>query len=361
MAENRPVRFGIIGCADIARKVSRAISLIPNATISAVGSRRLEKAVKFAVDNNIPTSAKLYGSYDDVLDDPDVDAVYVPLPTSLHLRWAVLAAEKKKHVLLEKPVALHVTELDRILEVCEANRVQFMDGTMWLHNPRTRIMADILSDAERLGEIQSIHSTSSFTPPPEFFEKNIRVKPDLDALGALGDAGWYCIGAILWAVSYGLPNAVTALPPVEFNEDGVIMTCGASLFWEDNKTATFYCSFLAHESMDIAVHGSRGAIHVTDFIIPFAEDAATFTFSGRGGFGGEDGMHLGWETTPEDVRVELRIPQEALMVQEFATLVKGVWGGAAPERKWAEVSRKTQLLLDAVDKSIKLGYRPVEM
>ncbi|XP_068643564.1 uncharacterized oxidoreductase At4g09670-like [Aristolochia californica] len=362
MAEIRPVRFGIIGCAEIARKMSRAMSLTPNATVSAIGSRRLEKAVKFAADNNLPASVKLYGSYEDVLDDPDVDAVYLPLPTSIHVRWAVLAAEKKKHVLLEKPVALHVTELDRILEACEANRVQFMDSTMWLHNPRTRIMRDILSDTERFGAIQSIHSSSSFSPPQEFFEKNIRVKPDLDALGALGDAGWYCISAILWAVDYRLPTTVTSLPAAKLNEDGVILTCGASLFWEDNKIATFYCSFLAHESMDLAVHGSHGALHVTDFIIPFVEDSASFTISSRAGLGVEDGMHLGWDKTPEEIRVELHIPQEALMVQEFAWLVGHIReGGEAPDKKWPEVSRKTQLVLDAVDKSIALGYKPVEL
>ncbi|KAJ7969738.1 Oxidoreductase-like protein [Quillaja saponaria] len=72
-----------------------------------------------------------------VLDDPDVDAVHIPLPTSLHVRWAVLAAQKKKHVLLEKPVALNTAEFDVITEACENNRVQFMDCTMWMHHPRT--------------------------------------------------------------------------------------------------------------------------------------------------------------------------------------------------------------------------------
>ncbi|KAF6149331.1 hypothetical protein GIB67_026187 [Kingdonia uniflora] len=149
------IRFGILGCAEIARKVSRAITLSPNTTLHAVSSRTIEKAQKFASENNFPLSAKIYGSYEALLDDPDVDAVYVPLPTSLHVRWAVLAAEKKKHLLLEKPVAVNVGEFDRIVEACEVNGVQLMDGTMWMHHPRTKKMKEFLSNSPRFGQLKS--------------------------------------------------------------------------------------------------------------------------------------------------------------------------------------------------------------
>lgn len=151
-----PIRFGIIGCADIARKLSRAINLTPNACLAAVGSRSSEKAAQFATANNFPATAKVYGSYDGVLDDPEIDAVYMPLPTSLHVRWAVLAAEKKKHVLLEKPVALNAVEFDKIIEACERNGVQFMDGTMLMHHPRTSKIKEILSDSENFGELKAV-------------------------------------------------------------------------------------------------------------------------------------------------------------------------------------------------------------
>ncbi|GMP80085.1 hypothetical protein CsSME_00035323 [Camellia sinensis var. sinensis] len=208
-----PVRFGILGCATIARMLSRAIRLAPNASISAIGSRSIDKASKFASENGFPASAKVYGSYEAVLDDPEVDAVYVPLPTSLHLKWAVLAAEKKKkHLLLEKPVALDVKELDTILEACESNGVQFMDATMWMHHPRTAKMKEFLSDPRRFGQLKSIHSIFTFDAGPDFLNNNIRVKPDL---GALGDAGWYCIRAILWVVDY---NPFSLLNPSETDE-----------------------------------------------------------------------------------------------------------------------------------------------
>ena len=157
-----PIRFGILGCADIARKVSRAIALAPNATVVAVSSRSIDKAARFAASNGFP-SAKVYGSYDAVLDDPNVDAVYVPLPTSLHRRWAVAAADKKKHLLLEKPVALNAEEFDQIVAACEANGVQFMDGTMWMHHPRTAKMREFLSDSERFGELKSVCISKSMS------------------------------------------------------------------------------------------------------------------------------------------------------------------------------------------------------
>ena len=157
MSDTQKIRFGILGCADIARKLSRAITLSPHATLYAIGSRSLEKATLFASSNNFPPSAKIYGSYDDVLNDPDVDAVYIPLPTSLHVKWAVLAAEKKKHVLLEKPVALNVGEFDVILDACDKNGVQLMDSTMWMHHPRAAKMKEFLSDAHKFGELKSVY------------------------------------------------------------------------------------------------------------------------------------------------------------------------------------------------------------
>lgn len=124
-----PICFGILGCGEIARKLARAINLSPNSTLSAVSSPSIEKARKFAEKNGLIGSdnddviVKVYGSYEELLDDPTVDAVYVPLPTSLHVRWAVSVARRKKHLLLQKPTALHVPELDKILEACEENVV----------------------------------------------------------------------------------------------------------------------------------------------------------------------------------------------------------------------------------------------
>ncbi|KAF3680065.1 putative transcription repressor KAN1-like [Capsicum annuum] len=151
-----PIHFGIIGCAEIARKVSRAIYLSPNSTLHAIASRSIEKANNFAIKNNLlSNSLKIYGSYSELLDDPLVDAVYMPLPTSLHLHWAICAAEKKKHLLLEKPTALNVEELDKIVDACEKNGVQFMDASMWYHHPRTCKMMEMILDSKLFGHVKA--------------------------------------------------------------------------------------------------------------------------------------------------------------------------------------------------------------
>ncbi|KAI3794385.1 hypothetical protein L1987_37016 [Smallanthus sonchifolius] len=356
--EKTQVHFGILGCAEIASKVCRAINLSPNSILRAISSRSIEKAKQFAIKNSLSESVKVYGSYEEVLDDPFVDAVYVPLPTSLHLKWAVLAAEKKKHVLLEKPTALDVGELDRILDACESNGVQFMDGSMWYHHPRTARMKEFISDPTLFGQVKTIYSSSSFFPPPQFFETNIRTKADLDAFGALGDAGWYCIGAILWAMNYKMPTTVTALPATIRNSDGVIMSTTVAFHWEqEGTTATFYCSFLSHETMDVLVLGSKGSFHVEDLIIPYEESSASFNFTSGASFAD---LHIGWNMKEQEVQVHNELPQEALMVKEFSRLVKGIKDSSIrPDTKWREVSRTSQVVLDALKLSVDSGFKRV--
>ncbi|KAK7270397.1 hypothetical protein RIF29_23497 [Crotalaria pallida] len=353
------IQIGVVGCADIARKVSRAITLSPNATISAVASRSYDKAASFAADNSFPPTAKVYGSYEALLDDPDVDAVYMPLPTSLHLKWALLAATKKKHLLLEKPVALDVGEFDEIAEACEYNGLQFMDNTMWVHHPRTTAITHFLTDPHRFGLLKSVNSCFTFAADADYLKNNIRVKPNLDSLGSLGDVGWYCITASLLTANYELPKTVIASPEPVLNQDGVILECGASLYWEDGKVATFRCSFLANLTMDITAIGTKGNLHVHDFGIPFHEKEASFSAGTQTSF---NDLATGWSSQPTKHTVKTHLPQEARLVTEFARLVGEIkYKNSKPEKKWPIISRKTQLVLDAVKTSIQRGCEPVQI
>uniref|UniRef100_A0A1D1YDX3 Putative oxidoreductase At4g09670 n=1 Tax=Anthurium amnicola TaxID=1678845 RepID=A0A1D1YDX3_9ARAE len=353
-------RFGIIGCAEIARKLTRAIRLAPNASLVAVGSRSLDKSRRFVADNGLdPAAVAAYGSYQEVLDDPRVDAVYVPLPTSLHVPWAVAAAGSGKHLLLEKPTALCASDLDKILAACDDAGVQFMDSTMWMHHPRTAEMRRLLSDPLRFGHLKSVHSIFTFGADSGFLENDIRVKPDLDALGALGDVGWYCIRSILWAANYELPKTVIAFRGPVSNEAGVILSCGSSLLWEDGKMATFHGSFLSHLTMELSVIGTTGTLHLSDFVIPFEEGSASFTFASDAGF---TELVTGWQPLPSKHVVNADLPQEARMVMEFSRLVGRVKDSVSePDKKWPEITRKTQLVLDAVKASIEKGCQPVEI
>ncbi|KAJ3675525.1 hypothetical protein LUZ60_004567 [Juncus effusus] len=359
---NNPIRFGILGCAMIARKFCRAVSLLPvgSATISAVASRSLDKAQSFVDSNstNLPSSVKILSSYESLLDETSIDAVYIPLPTSLHVEWAVKAAERRKHVLLEKPAAICAEDLERILESCANNGVFFMDGTMWVHHPRTAEMKRAIDDPDWIGELRLIYSSCSFLATSDFLQTNIRVKPDLDSLGALGDLGWYCIGSILFCTDFNLPQFVVASPSLHLNPSNIILSCTASLHWPNrNLIATMYCSFLSHISMDLSLHGSRGTILVKDLTIPYKENEASFDINSGAHFAE---LHIGWSKKPEEVRVRNEIPQEGFMVLEFAKEAKKVRDEKlSPSLKWAEFSRKTQLVLDAVKKSIDDGFQPV--
>ncbi|KAK2421427.1 putative oxidoreductase [Trifolium repens] len=362
MADETKVRFGILGCAQISIKLCKALSKAPNATLIAIGSRSLEKATTFATEQVLPEAVRVYGSYEAVVEDDEIDAVYIPLPTALHVTWAVKAAERGKHVLLEKPVAMNVAELDRILEACEVNGVQFMDGTMWIHHPRTKKMKEALSDEKRFGQLKWIHSCMTYNPGPEFFKNSIRMKPDLDGLGALGDVGWYSIQAILWSVNYEVPKSVLAFPKATFNEDNVIISCGSSLHWEDGKSATFHCSFLSYVTFDVTILGTKGSLRLHDLTLPFEESFGygTFSESSEIDYGKiEQGR---WCPKPNEHVVETEFSQDVWMIKEFADLVGKIKRlEMKPEKKWSDGSRKTQLVLDAVKESIQRGYESVEI
>lgn len=204
-----------------------------------------------------------------------------------------------------------------------------------------------------------MHTCFTFAADPDFLENDIRVKPDLDALGSLGDAGWYCIRAILWGNNYELPKTVTALRGPIFNKAGVILSCGASLYWEDGKVATFHCSFLSHLTMDMTAVGTKGTLHVHDFVIPFQESEASFSVASESWF---DELVTGWVRKPAEHLVSTSLPQEALMVKEFSSLVGAIKvEGSQPEMKWPVISRKTQLVIDAVRLSIERGFEAVEV
>ncbi|KAK9111130.1 hypothetical protein Scep_018649 [Stephania cephalantha] len=352
------IKIGILGCADVARKVSRAIKLSPNATVRAIGSRSGEKARRYAAENGFPAEARVYGSYEEVVEDGEVEAVYVPLPTSMHEKWAVAAAERGKHVLLEKPAAMDAAEVGRVVEACERNGVQFMDGTMWMHHPRTSRMRELMDDPDLFGHLKSVHVVYTFDAGTEFLKNNIRVKPDLDGLGVLGDIGWYCIRSILWAANYELPNRVLAIGDPVKHDAGTLLACGASLQWGDGKVATFHCSFLGNLAMDSTAVGTKGTLRVHDFVIPFEETSAAFTFGSNSRY---NDLVTGWASPPVEHVVKNEVPQEVYMVKEFANLVGKVKDGGKPEKKWADICMVTQIVMDAVKESIDKGCEPVEI
>src|SRR5205823_5556477 len=134
-----------------------------------------------------------FGSYEDLLACEAVKALYIPLPTGLRKEWVLNAAAAGKHIVCEKPCAVSAADLQEMLDVCRRNRVQIMDGVMFMHSKRLLQMRAVMDDARSVGAIRRITSGFSFRAPTEFFSGNIRAQSDLEPHGCLGDLGWYCI------------------------------------------------------------------------------------------------------------------------------------------------------------------------
>src|SRR5262249_54143551 len=151
------------------------------ADLRAIASRSLDKAQAAAKAAGIPTA---HGSYEALLDDPAIDAVYIPLPNSLHAEWTRRAADRGKHVLCEKPLTPTAPQAEELIAYCQGKKIQLMDGFMWPHHPRTARLRQFL-DAGGIGEVQ--HVAGAFTFPLKPLDpSNIRLQPEL-AGGSLLD------------------------------------------------------------------------------------------------------------------------------------------------------------------------------
>jgi len=173
--------------------------------VQAVGSRTKERAEEWArvhVAKAVEEGHKIgvdaitcHGSYEDLLADKNVDAIYCPLPTALHSEWAPKIAAAGKGMLVEKPVALSTLEYKAIAEEFRSRSLPLMDGVMFMHHERMGAIKQIMEAAAGSGGLAGgatrISSGFSFPAGDEFLRSNIRTDPDLDALGALGDLGWY--------------------------------------------------------------------------------------------------------------------------------------------------------------------------
>src|SRR5262249_42435535 len=173
------------GVANNNKRVLPAFARSTHAELRAIASRSLGRARAAAAAAGIPTA---YGSYEQLLEDPAIDAVYIPLPNSLHADWAMKAAERGKHVLCEKPLAPTAAAAQRVVDFCRAKGVCLLDGFAWPHHPRTARLRQLL-DGGRLGEVRRVTGAFTFAMRP-LDPANIRLRPELGG-GSLLDVGCY--------------------------------------------------------------------------------------------------------------------------------------------------------------------------
>jgi len=251
------VRWGILGAAGIAYKsMLPALKASPFAEAAAIASRDTVRAKSVAAEFGI---SAVYGDYASLLADPNIDAVYIPLPNTFHAEWTIKAAEQGKHVLCEKPAALTEAEVARMLQACKSNDVLFAEAFMYQHHPRYDRIRELLANQE-IGTIRSIQA--SFTYNKTGQTDNIRFQSAVGG-GALYDVGCYPIHAA--RLLLGLEPVAVTCSSSFFSEDANvdIMTHGLIEF-PDGISLTFDCGMLAEPRNRLEIIGDKGRIEIPD-------------------------------------------------------------------------------------------------
>ncbi len=238
------LRWGILSTAKINDALIFAINGAPRSDLRAVASRTTEAAQAYASQRGIPIA---YGTYAELLADPDIDVVYIPLPNKLHAEWTVKAAQAGKHVLLEKPLVTTLADFDAIASAAQAHNVVVFEAFMALHAPQNRRVAELIQQG-RIGKLHLINSWFSYYLPPEN-SGNIRLHPDLDG-GAFWDVGVYPNSLSIMVTGGRAPQEVWALQDI--GESGVDVGMSAQLRFAEGVVAQIYAGFRAP-----SVHGAQ--------------------------------------------------------------------------------------------------------
>jgi len=351
-------RWGFLSTAAISRKNWKSIALSGSGTLAAVASRTVVKAQAFIDECNAESQLNplpiALGSYEQLLTRSDVDAVYIALPTTLRKEWVIRAAEAKKHVLCEKPVASTAVDAAEMIAACEANGVQFIDGVMFNHSSRLAKLREELDRPDGIGPVRRINSHFSFYGGPDFERDNIRVQSQLEPHGCLGDLGWYALRFTLWVMKYQMPVAVVthchrglkgagsdAAVPGEFS---------GTLFFDGDVSANFFCSFLVENQQQATISGRHGYITLDDFVLPF--------YGAEVAFGKHENLleihNCTWNMRRHSQRISVKEyasgeanSQEVNMIRAMNDIVLS---GKLNDH-WPMIALKTQQLLDACRQS----------
>lgn len=356
-------RWGILGAAVIARKNWQALRLAGNSALVAVASRSLDRSRQFIEEcqASVPfeTAPEALGSYEELLARKDIDAVYLPLPTGVRKEWVIRAAEAGKHVLAEKPVGCTLADVREMTAACAKHGVQFMDGVMFMHSERLSQLRGVLDDGQSVGKIRRIATQFSFNASADFHQSNIRVQDALEPLGCLGDLGWYNIRFILWALGYGLPTSVSGRL-LKATAGGVPLEFSAELFFPNDVSASFYCSFVTENQQWANISGTQGFATVPDFVLPFYGNEVGFSVT-NAAF-----QVTGCDFNMENHTRQYRLPeysnshataQETRLFRRFSELALS----GRPDPFWPEITLKTQQVMDACLASAREDGRRVSL
>jgi predicted dehydrogenase len=321
----KTIRWGIVGTGGIANSMAGMIKMADAAETGAVSSRRMETANAFAEKHGVPSA---FDSWQEMINSDVVDAIYVATPTSVREEICIAAARAGKHVLGEKPFA-SLPSVKRITAACRDNAVAFMDGTHFVHHPRTLDIKQHRDD--RLGFVWSVASAFQFNLTDR---GNIRFNPELEPMGAIGDAGWYNMRA---AVEYLPPDVVLDTVSAHLRRDsgtGAAISGTGVLDFTDGSTSTWNCGFDSGAVvMDLRITGTDGVINIDDFLGQNRDGSADFLYR-KGGWG---------NAASEEINIPSAKPGAALMFEDMAAAA----ADPSLREQWMSATERTQALLDA--------------
>jgi len=255
MARTTKVRWGILGTANIAKSAFiPSVRKTDSGEIVAVGSRSAEKARAFAQEYGIPLA---YDGYDAVLENPDVDAVYIPLPNTLHAEWIIRAARAGKHVFCEKPLTMTYDEAKKAVQACKDAGILLVEAFVYRFHRQTRRIRELL-DAGEIGDV--LHTDARFHYAFGGPADDIRLRPEVGG-GALLDVGCYVLSWTRFVMGE-LPLAIvsTAVPD---EPSGVDKTCVATLRFAHGRTANVSSGIRMVGGQHAMIYGTRGQIEVS--------------------------------------------------------------------------------------------------
>jgi predicted dehydrogenase len=305
------LRWGILGAAAIARlEVGPAIVASARSRLVAVASRRLDVAERLGAELGDVRAAS---SYRALVEDPEIDVVYVALPNAVHAEWAIAALEAGKHVLCEKPLGMTEAEARAMTEAARAHGRVLVEGFMWRQNPRVQRIRELLGEGA-LGEPRHLRARyavrSAALDDPAIAASTFRLSPQLGG-GALADLGCYCVDALLLAADrepLSVTSTRTSLPGLEIET-----TVAAQLDFPGGAVGQLYATMEAPGRSELEILGTRGRIR----------------------------MPAAFRTRPSDERLELELelggtrthetwPYESQYGAEIAHLEAVILDGAPP-------------------------------
>jgi len=325
-----PLRIGILGTANIARSFIQGVSASKRVTVSAIASRDQPKARGFARDFAI---ARHFGSYQALLADRETDAVYIPLPNSLHAEWSIAAARAGKHVLCEKPLSATAADARAMFDAAQRHGVRLVEGFPYRAQPQTLKLRELL-EAGVVGEVRLMQAAFGFTLGAG---ENIRLNPHL-AGGALMDVGAYPV-SLTRMVARARPTRVHA---IAHWSGGVDRTLAATLQFAGGLFAQINCSFSTCLHRQALLVGSNGVIQTTYLNHTSTASEATLQ------------LRIGTGRDAVDSIVETSAVNGFLAEAEsFERLVRqgpAQWSGTSPEE-----SIDIMLTLEAILESARSG------